>query len=369
MGKGDIVELLKDQLFNESTIKELFGRINNVTGFNSRQATERALAEFQSLELKERITSLTYILYDMLPKDFNEVIEIFDQVVMAVDEPLFVYGAILEYVEIFGCCDKNYKLSLSRIGVYTRAFSAEFAIRKFINTYQEETYDYVKKWAKSENVYTRRLASEGTRPLLPWAIKIHADYALALEWLSILVHDTERYVTRSVANHLNDISKFDPDLVLKTLGKWSEERVDVEMDYIVKHSLRTLVKKGNLDALDFLGFKKNPDVTVEKFEFKEDRFFIEKKVPFSFEIKYNENVRILVDYILWFQTKSGRPSKKVYKLTQKSGVIGDLVLITGRIDLSQRTTRKIYPGVHKVDIQINGKVIHSKEFNVEEKVN
>ncbi len=363
------MELLKDQLFNEDTISVLFNKLSKVTKFNTKKATKRALEEFPSLELKERITSLTRILYDMLPKDFEETIQIFDSLVSNVKESLFVYGALLEYLETYGCKDEYYKLSLSRMGVYTRAFSAEFAIRAFINNYQEETYKHVKEWARSENVDTRRLASEGTRPLLPWAKKIHADHALAIEWLSILVHDTDRYVTRSVANHLNDISKFDPDLVIQTLLKWKHLRTDSEMDYIVKHSLRTLIKQGNSDALELLGFKKNPSVLIDAFNFETDTFYIGEKVYFNFNVLFSEDVKVLVDYVLWFQSKSGRPSKKVYKLTTLQGRKDEMSVISGRVDLTQRTTRKIYPGVHKIDIQVNGDILYSSEFTVEEKVN
>ena len=74
-------------------------------------------------------------------------------------------------------------------------------------------------------------------------------------------------MTRSVANHLNDISKVDPALVLKTLQRWiaSQQQTDQEMTYITKHALRTLVKQGNQDALALLGFGAKPDITVTNF--------------------------------------------------------------------------------------------------------
>jgi 3-methyladenine DNA glycosylase AlkC len=112
----------------------------------------------------------------------------------------------------------------------------------------------MKEWAKSEHYHQRRLASEGTRPSLPWAIKVNLDYKKPIEILDVLYCDNTRYVTRSVANHMNDISKRDASLVLDTLRKWknSKKQNKKEMDFIISHSLRTLVKDGNREALNLL---------------------------------------------------------------------------------------------------------------------
>lgn len=123
-----------------------------------------------------------------------------------------------------------------------------------MNEFPEETFERIKKWSKSDHYHQRRLASEGTRPSLPWCIKIDLDYKKPLEILDSLYADKTRYVTRSVANHMNDISKKDPKLVIETLKRWnSEGKQDIkEMDFIISHSLRTLVKDGNKDALKLL---------------------------------------------------------------------------------------------------------------------
>ena len=112
----------------------------------------------------------------------------------------------------------------------------------------------MKQWSKSDHYHFRRLASEGTRASLPWGIKINLDYKKPIEILDGLYYDNTRFVTRSVANHMNDISKKDASLVLDILKKWkdSKKQNKKEMDFIISHSLRTLVKDGNKEALDFL---------------------------------------------------------------------------------------------------------------------
>jgi 3-methyladenine DNA glycosylase AlkC len=99
----------------------------------------------------------------------------------------------------------------------------EYSIRFFINKHEEKTIEKIILWSKSQNYHVRRLASEGSRPKLPWGEKINLDYKKTIQILDNLYHDKTRYVTRSLANHLNDISKKDYELVLNTLKKWEIE--------------------------------------------------------------------------------------------------------------------------------------------------
>jgi 3-methyladenine DNA glycosylase AlkC len=123
-----------------------------------------------------------------------------------------------------------------------------------LNEFETETFEQMKLWSKSDHYHLRRLASEGTRASLPWGIKINLDYKKPIEILDDLYYDSTRFVTRSVANHMNDISKKDAVLVLDTLKRWkdSKKQNTKEMDFIISHSLRTLVKDGNKEALNFL---------------------------------------------------------------------------------------------------------------------
>jgi 3-methyladenine DNA glycosylase AlkC len=115
----------------------------------------------------------------------------------------------------------------------------EDAIRTFLNEFEIETMEKILLWSKSQNYHIRRLTSEGTRPKLPWAKKIKLDYKKGIIILDNLYNDKTRYVTRSVANHLNDISKINPDFVIETLKKWENNANNKkEFEYIKKHALR-----------------------------------------------------------------------------------------------------------------------------------
>jgi len=96
------------------------------------------------------------------------------------------------------------------------------------------------------------------------------DYKKSIEILDNLYQDESRFVTRSVANHLNDIAKIDEDLVVETLKKWRNENIHSlraqDLDYIISHGTRTLVKKGHKKTLEFLGYSTDPKIKVNNFK-------------------------------------------------------------------------------------------------------
>ncbi len=358
------METLKEQLFNKDTVTSLLTELDKYYSLDIERITDELLIEFETLELKERISSLTRALEREIDVPYLEVLDIFDKCVAGINRGHFVYASLIEYVEKRGVTDEFIDESLKRLAAYTSTFSSEFAIRTFINMYEAKTLKEVFKWSLSDNADIRRLASEGTRPLLPWAVKVNMDYRDSIKWLDNLYSDSERYVTRSVANHLNDISKIDPTLVVNTLTRWEKEGKQSlpEMKYIINHSLRTLVKRGNELALEFLGYNLNPVLMIKNLKVDKKEINIGDSVVMSFDIITNEE-KLMIDYIVHFQTKSGKASKKVYKLKQINKK-QDVISITKKIAFNQRTTRKIYKGIHKVDIQVNGKVIDSTELKV-----
>jgi 3-methyladenine DNA glycosylase AlkC len=217
--------------------------------------------------------------------------------------------------------------------------------------------------ALSKNYHERRLASEGLRPSLPWAKKLTLDYHKPLIHLNRLFYDSTRYVTRSVANHLNDISKIDSSLVIKTLKEWraSKKQNVAEMEYITTHALRTLVKEGNQDALALLGYTDNPKIEIDNFHLHNHHVKIGESLLFEFNIKAYEDVKLMVDYCIYFNTKKGTFSPKIHKLKKINLLKGESVLLQKRhLFKANMTTRKLYSGKHKVTLQINGK--HYKHY-------
>ncbi len=221
--------------------------------------------------------------------------------------------------------------------------------------------------ANSSNYHKRRLASEGLRPKLPWAKKLTIDYEKSIDLLNKLFSDRTRYVTRSVANHLNDIAKIDANLVIKTLNNWekSKKQTTKEMDFIINHSLRTLIKKGNLETLEFLGYPTKPQIKVTNFKVENKKVYIGEKLKFSINIKAEKTTKLIIDYIISFQTKSGSFSEKVYKLKKLQLKKGETIVLSKKhLFKKNMSTRKLHKGIHKITIQINGRISKTIEFEL-----
>jgi 3-methyladenine DNA glycosylase AlkC len=251
------------------------------------------------------------------------------------------------------------------LGEYTKTFSSEFAIRKFINDYPEKTFAKMLEWSLSEDTDQRRLASEGLRPKLPWSIKIDFDYREGIKPLENLFYDSERYVTRSVANHLNDISKIDPDLVVDVLKSWkkSKKQKDAEMNYVISHSCRTLIKKGHRGALELQGYKAESTFEVKDFRIEHPVISLGEYLEFSFHFKPDSDSKYMIDYIVDYPMASGKRSQKVFKI-KKLNQVKDEILIKKKHQFKMMTTKTWYQGTYYIRLQINGKVIEQAAFQL-----
>jgi len=357
---------LKDALFNPEKVRQLASEIKSVhKSFEDTFFEADVLAPFPELELKERITHIGAMLHKYLPNSFYEATEIIKN---ALPEELdsnkydndfgdFIYAPYASYIAAYGCNEVHLERSLEMLRILTRRFSVEFAIRDFINTFPDETLKMLSFCTDSSHYHERRLASEGLRPNLPWAKKLTLDYRVPIVLLDRLYADKTRYVTRSVANHLNDISKFDPQLVLETLERWQalQEQEAKEMSYIVKHALRTLVKSGNAQALEMLGYVSDPPIRLSELTLHQQEIQIGEAVSFSFFLEAESSCRLLLDYVVYFQTKNGKLTPKVHKIKTVHLNKGELLKIEKKhLFKANMSTRKLYEGEHRMEVQING---------------
>lgn len=356
---------LKDELFNAHKVEKIAKEIENVYDtFEISAFVADVLVKFPELELKERIYHISDMFKKYLPNDYVKATNILLQALPAeldnnkTDDDFgdFIYAPYSEYVVAYGCNDEHLNFSLQALRELTKRFSVEFSIRDFINNYPQETLTMLNACALSKNYHERRLASEGLRVKLPWAKKLTLDYKETMQNLELLYVDNTRYVTRSVANHMNDISKIDAPLVLETLKRWenSKKQESKEMAFIIKHSLRTLVKNGNEEALTYLGYKKHPHMEVV-LQLNAKEVFIGEALVFDVEIEAKEEVNLMVDYIIHFRTKQGTLSPKVHKLKQITMKKNQKVTLKKKhLFKANMSTRTFYEGEHKIELQVNG---------------
>lgn len=367
---------LKDHLFNSEKVAFLAETISKVyPEFESSRFQKEVVDAFPVLELKQRIAHIRDCLKKHLPTDYTEAVAI---ILKALPPPLdetltdndfgnFIHAPYSDFVAHYGCSREHLGFSLSALKEITKRFTCEDAIRYFINAFPKETMALLTEWSSDNNYHVRRLCSEGTRPKLPWSQKINIDVAETLPILNQLYADRTRYVTRSVANHLNDIAKSRPDLALKTLKNWqkSQKQTDAEMAFITKHALRTLVKEGHNEALFLLGFGNSDNILISNLAY-DNSVKIGTALSFSFTLTAQEGKNVVIDYIVYFQSKQGTLSnRKVFKLKSFDIAANVPMMITkNHVFRSDMTTRQLYRGLHRLEIQINGTVLDSFEFDL-----
>jgi 3-methyladenine DNA glycosylase AlkC len=367
---------LKDHLFNRQKVEKIASEIQSVhSKFGKTDFVEEVLQEFPKLELKDRIHHISACLKMHLPDSYQQATEILLQSMPDACDPGlsdddfgdFIYAPYSHFVAQYGCSQDHLQFSLYALEEITTRFSAEYAIRFFINAFPVETFDKLIEWTKHNHYHVRRLSSEGSRPKLPWSQKINYTPERAIPILDNLFADPTRFVTRSVANHLNDISKINPNLVVSTLKKWKKSGLqqDNELDFIIRHALRTLIKEGHTESLSLIGINHKSDVKISSFDLTKE-VKMNTNLEFSFDLLADEITPVIVDFLIFFRNKKGElNSKKVFKLKKFTLEKGVSVTITKKHMLMQfMSTKTLYPGQHDFALQVNGKVLHRDSFTL-----
>jgi len=335
----------------------------------------RVLDEFPNLELKQRIAHITAVMVAHLPSDYPAALKVIVAALPARLDPSktdddfgdFIIAPLSHFIAEHGATEEHLEISLAALRETTQRFSAEDAIRTFINGFPDRTLEFLLDCAAHDNYHVRRLASEGTRPRLPWSGKLDIDHTAPLPILHALYSDPTRYVTRSVANHLNDIAKIEPDLVLSTLKRWKKSGTQdaTEMDFIIEHACRTLIKQGNTDALSLLGYGDAPQISITDFETSTPSVPVGTAFEFSFTLTANAAQKLMVDYVMVFAGADGGPGgSKVFKLKRLDLQPGETAAIKKRHPMKLMTTRRLYEGDHTITLQVNGHELDQLSFNL-----
>jgi 3-methyladenine DNA glycosylase AlkC len=367
------MELMKNGLGQPAVTRISQALSKVLTNFPIQDFEESCLKGLNKLELKERVNHIINILHQYLPIDFKQTSIILISLSNIwdfgdVDDPLKSFAAwpIIDYFSVYGL--EYPEESLYGLKQLTHLFSAEFAIRPFIVKYPEYCHEQFTLWVKDESNDIRRLVSEGTRPRLPWGIQLKqfvSDPTPNIPLLDTLKSDPSLYVRRSVANHLNDIAKDHPNIVIKTCKQW--KTVDSkEVDWVIKHATRTLVKNGCAEVFPLLGFSENPDVAINEISLSSNAIKLGESISFDFTIKNQSNnlQKLVVDYAIYFVKNNGAQQAKVFKLKNIALKPNESMSLNKSFSFKPITTRKYYKGEHKIEILINGKATLAKNLTV-----
>jgi 3-methyladenine DNA glycosylase AlkC len=316
--------------------------------------------QWEQRELKDRMRHITHCLHKHLHGDYaTQLASLYKA------SPGFSgFTAVLfsDFVEIFGLDTPD--ISIPALADFTLLCSSEFAIRPYLIRYPERMLDVCNRWAEHENEHIRRLASEGSRPRLPWGQDvpwIKKNPAVVVPILEKLKNDPSDYVRRSVANSLNDISKTHPQLVMEIATRWKGQ--STATDKLLKHALRGLLKKGHADALALFGFQQ-VDYKLHHFSLSPQELRIGDKIGFALELEHSgqKAANFRLEYVIHYVKANGSHTPKVFQITERVLEAGEKVNIKRQQALADLTTRKHYPGEHLLAIHLNGRPIHTEKF-------
>ncbi len=336
-----------------------------------------ALRGLESLELKARAEHLCAALEATLPKSFQHsaaAIEralapaiLSDDLAALRTGPLGLAGWVLwpmgEFVARRGLGEPE--RALGCLHAITQRFTAEWAIRPFLEQHTELAFQTLARWCADPSLYVRRLVSEGSRPRLPWGRQLKAliaDPAPTLPLLARLQDDPSEYVRRSVANHLNDIAKDHPELV----ADWVERHVDGAnhvRKVLLRRAARTLVKSGHPRTLAAFGLGRALRGDAELL-IAPQRVRIGASVRLA--VRVHSRARsaqpLEIDYAVHHVKANGETSPKVFKGWRRELAAGADLELEKTHSLRRITTRTYHPGEHRIELRINGKTVAQATF-------
>jgi 3-methyladenine DNA glycosylase AlkC len=358
--------------FNKKTVTTLAKELTLVEeSFNATLFKKNILKELEELELKDRVRLISNVLHEIFSHELNysykKTIQILLKALKKKDSPLTGFQAwpISQYVEDYGRDDL--KTSLKAMYIITKLFTSEFCIRPFIDLYPDEVFSTLHEWTSDECEHIRRFASEGTRPNLPWGLKvrgIHENLNRNIELLEKLKYDEHDYVIKSIANHLNDISRLDEKLFLKTVQDWNKDKRISKK--IIRHSSRTLLKQGHPKALKLHGYDPKININLSGLKLSKKKIKEGDRFDLSFDLVSLSNSsktnKIIVEYIIHYPKKDGSLSPKAFRLKDTTILSGSRMKLLKSIHFKNVTTRKHYKGEHLLEIQVNGQKLDATKF-------
>lgn len=353
--------------YHQNYLKELADALAAARpGFNKSAFLSDVLDKnWKKRELKQRLHHITHCIYMHLPLPYAQAIPV---LIKACKDFGGYEGMFFpDYVEQYGLqkpCAAHWKISMKALEAFTQVSSAEFAVRPFIVFDTPKMMAQMLQWSQHKNHHVRRLASEGCRPRLPWAMALPAfkqDPKLIFPILDQLKADESLYVRKSVANNLNDISKDHPDKVIQ----WCKQRMGrhPHTDWIIKRACRTLLKAGNPQALQLFNYKYSAKTKLSAFRLDKKRLRIGERLEFFCVLEALPKDALRVEYAIHYVKKNGSHSLKKFYVMDAFNNEGTREFSKSH-SFEQRTTRIHYPGEHWLELFVNGIPVGKKSFHL-----
>ncbi|WP_327146015.1 DNA alkylation repair protein [Nocardia sp. NBC_01327] len=361
-----------DELINDRTARDLLAAIEKAAPTAELAALRAATGKLGPLALRPRADLLRDALLADVPGAYAELAG----VVRTAADSSEAFGGWLIWPVTSAIAARAvqensgaaFDDAMALLAELTGRLTAEFAIRTLLRHDLDRALGIIAGWTTSADIDVRRLASEGTRPYLPWSTRVPEIIArpgVTVPILDALYLDDSEYVRRSVANHLNDLSRDEPDLVVAAARRWLAAP-GADTARLVRHALRTLIKAGHPGALELLGFA---HAAVEIDGPLLDR----TTVPPGGSIRFTATIRntgtdparLSIDYVIHHRKANGGQTGKTFKLATCTLAPGEAHTIDREHSFRPITTRRYYPGAHAIELRINGIASDRVTFDLE----
>ncbi|HEY0119106.1 MAG TPA: DNA alkylation repair protein [Cellulomonas sp.] len=359
-----------DELIDAATVDRLRAQLQAAAPDLRLDALRRAAHDVDGHKLRARTDLVARALLADLPDDHTAAAAVVRRALTDLGLTGWAVWPVTEAVATLALASPDpaaFEDGLHLLAGLTSRLTAEFAIRQFLIADLDRTLAVAVGWTTDPDPHVRRLASEGTRPYLPWAVRVPALLTVpdaTVPILDALHRDEDEVVRRSVANHLNDLSRHAPDLVARVAARWldpgaagggDDPATATRTRAVVRHGLRTLVKQAHPGALELLGF---PPVTVRvgPIQLAQTHVTTPGELVLAADLTNDgpQPAVLAVDYVVHYLKQNGSHRAKVFKLTTRTLAPGETTRVSTRHALRPMTTRVHYPGEHHVELQVNG---------------
>ena len=319
----------------------------------------------EPLSLMQRMRHMADCLHGVLPAGDTEALDVLRAMGPRMT-PAFATLALCDYIARYRL--HAFDASMQTLRDLTALGTAEYGVRPFLRADPDRALAHMMRWAGDPDPHVRRLASEGSRPRLPWSFHLETlatDPDRVGPLLDALKQDDSLYVRKSVANHLNDITKRHPEWVLARLARWPLD--DARCAWIARHALRTLIKRGDARALALIGVARDAAVRLVAFDVAPATLRLGERVNVTatLESTGTHAQKLEVDYAIEYVKRDGTRRLKVFKLRAFTLAPGARVMLARTQVVRDFTTRRHYAGRHPVHLIVNGTTLCQAFFDLE----
>ena len=358
--------------FSPGVAAALGARITAVHPAFDMDAYQSGLATLTSLELKDRVRLISIALHAGLRSPFPEAAAALTAILGPPVDPSvpnsfqMIVWPLTHYVGRYGL--EHFDASMAALHAMTQRATAEFDIRPFLIHAPERTLSVLARWVEDPSEHVRRLVSEGTRTRLPWGGNLPAfiaDPSPVLPLLERLRDDRSPYVRRSVANNLNDIARDHPALVVDLAARWMSGDPSPERRSLVARALRSRIKAGDPAALAALGHGGAEGLEITGLR-AAPTARIGEALTFRVDLHNRSEapVSAVVDYRVHHAGARTERAPKVFKLRTLTLPPNGSVSVEKKHSLKVVTTRTLYPGTHRIEVQVNGQILGGFAFEL-----